>query len=43
MRRMSATLAHVLAFSTWLSLSGLELSDTETVRLVLTWIEASVD
>jgi AcrR family transcriptional regulator len=43
LRRLSATLAHVLAFSTWQSLSRLELSDTETVRLVLTWIEASVD
>ena len=43
LRRLAATLAHVLAFSTWSSLSGLELSDMEIVRLVLTWIAASVD
>jgi len=37
--RMSApTIAHVLAFSTWSSLSGLGLSDSQICHLLLSWI-----
>jgi AcrR family transcriptional regulator len=38
---LKAAIAHALAFSTWSSLSGLGLSDSEISRLELGWIEAT--
>ncbi len=40
-RPLTAAIAHALAFSTWSSLSGLGLSDSQITRLVLGWIEAT--
>jgi AcrR family transcriptional regulator len=40
-RPLIAAIAHALAFSTWSSLSGLGLSDSQISRLVLGWIEAT--
>jgi AcrR family transcriptional regulator len=41
-RLLTAAIAHGLAFSTWSSLSGLELNDSQISRLVLSWIEVTV-
>jgi len=38
---LAPTIAHALAFSTWSSLSGLGLSDSQVSRLVLSWIAAT--
>ena len=40
-RLLTAAIAHALAFSTWSSLSGLGLSDSQISRLVLGWIEVT--
>lgn len=40
-RLLTAAIAHALAFSTWSSLSGLGLSDSQISRLALGWIEVT--
>jgi AcrR family transcriptional regulator len=40
-RLLTATIAHGLAFSTWSSLSGVGLPDSQISRLVLSWIEVT--
>jgi AcrR family transcriptional regulator len=40
-RLLTAAIGHAVAFSTWSSLSGLGLSDSEISRLVLGWIEVT--
>jgi hypothetical protein len=38
---LTAAIAHGLAFSTWSSLSGLGLSDSQISRLLSGWIEVT--